>query len=296
MLKLGVVGLSSGNGHPYSWSAICNGYNSSEMKNIDFPNIAIYLGQRCWPECILNSAYVDWVWCPNTGDSKSISEAANIDNIAGSLSELIENCDGVLFARDDVDTRKSMLLEVINSGKFVFVDKPLSHSREESEYLFSLQKFDCQIFTCSSLLYSNDIYLTKEEQESIGEIVKISAVTPKTWKLYSPHIIDPIIYFLGINSRPHLLSRTISSDHVYLSLLHDSIEIELLSDINWIGSIEITYIGERLSITKTFKDSFSCFKKSISEFVRQSESRVISIPREQTLISSEILSMGVDHE
>ena len=201
MLKLGVVGLSSGNGHPYSWSAICNGYNSSEMEKTGFPNIATYLGQRCWPACILNSADVDWVWCPNYEDSKSISGAANIDNIAGSLSELIENCDGILLARDDVGGRRSILLEVLDSGKFVFVDKPLSHSREESEYLFSLQKIDCQIFTCSSLVYSNDICLTKEEQESLGEIMKISAVTPKKWKLYSPHIIDPIINFLDIKKR-----------------------------------------------------------------------------------------------
>ena len=31
-LKLGVIGLSEGNGHPYSWSAIFNGYDSVEME------------------------------------------------------------------------------------------------------------------------------------------------------------------------------------------------------------------------------------------------------------------------
>ena len=32
-LRLGVVGLSEGNGHPYSWSAIFNGCDMAYMKD-----------------------------------------------------------------------------------------------------------------------------------------------------------------------------------------------------------------------------------------------------------------------
>ena len=41
MLKLGVTGLSSGNGHPYSWAAIINGYDKSEMAKCPFPVIPV---------------------------------------------------------------------------------------------------------------------------------------------------------------------------------------------------------------------------------------------------------------
>ena len=34
ILNLGVIGLSEGNGHPYSWSAIFNGYDSVEMDEL----------------------------------------------------------------------------------------------------------------------------------------------------------------------------------------------------------------------------------------------------------------------
>jgi len=30
MLKLGVIGMSEGNGHPYSWSAIINGQSDEK--------------------------------------------------------------------------------------------------------------------------------------------------------------------------------------------------------------------------------------------------------------------------
>ena len=36
-LRLGVVGLSEGNGHPYSWSAIFNGCDMTYMKACGFP-------------------------------------------------------------------------------------------------------------------------------------------------------------------------------------------------------------------------------------------------------------------
>ena len=38
-LRLGVLGLSEGNGHPYSWSAIFNGYDPQAMASCPFPDI-----------------------------------------------------------------------------------------------------------------------------------------------------------------------------------------------------------------------------------------------------------------
>ena len=45
MLKLGIIGLSEGNGHPYSWSAIINGSYAPEiMAECGYPTIPAYLG------------------------------------------------------------------------------------------------------------------------------------------------------------------------------------------------------------------------------------------------------------
>ena len=45
--------MSEGNGHPYSWSAIFNGYNRDEMKNCIFPVIPEYLNNQVFPEDFL---------------------------------------------------------------------------------------------------------------------------------------------------------------------------------------------------------------------------------------------------
>ncbi len=42
-IRLAMLGMIEGNGHPYSWSAIVNGYNPKEMAQCPFPVIPQYL-------------------------------------------------------------------------------------------------------------------------------------------------------------------------------------------------------------------------------------------------------------
>ena len=53
-LKLGIIGISEGNGHPYSWSAIFNGYNEEYMIQCPFESIPEYLSkQKHWREHVI---------------------------------------------------------------------------------------------------------------------------------------------------------------------------------------------------------------------------------------------------
>lgn len=48
-IKIGMVGFSEGNAHPFSWSAMINGYDKEEMlkwtKDL-YPTIPAYLGKQ----------------------------------------------------------------------------------------------------------------------------------------------------------------------------------------------------------------------------------------------------------
>ena len=59
---LGLIGGSDGNGHPFSWSAICNGYNRKSMRDSGHPIISKYLGEKKWPDAQLQYATVDYVY------------------------------------------------------------------------------------------------------------------------------------------------------------------------------------------------------------------------------------------
>ena len=61
-LRLGLLGMSSGNGHPYSWSAICNGYDPLLMEDCGFPVIPRYLEKQKYPDDFIHEATVTHVW------------------------------------------------------------------------------------------------------------------------------------------------------------------------------------------------------------------------------------------
>ena len=46
VIHLGLIGASKGNGHPYSWSAIINGYDKKKMKHCEYKVIPNYLKKK----------------------------------------------------------------------------------------------------------------------------------------------------------------------------------------------------------------------------------------------------------
>ena len=45
-IRLAMLGAVPGNGHPYSWSAIINGYSPQAMARCPYPVIPEYLGRQ----------------------------------------------------------------------------------------------------------------------------------------------------------------------------------------------------------------------------------------------------------
>ena len=81
MIKIGIVGFSSGNGHPYSWSAIFNGYDKHKIHDCGFPVIADYLSKRSLPEECIFGAKVTHIWTEDYDLSKKIATVSLIDNV-----------------------------------------------------------------------------------------------------------------------------------------------------------------------------------------------------------------------
>ena len=77
-IKLGIIGISEGNGHPYSWSAIFNGYDTQAMKLCPFPVIPQYLSEREFPSDFLTEiGEVTHIYTQDYELSKQIAKASN---------------------------------------------------------------------------------------------------------------------------------------------------------------------------------------------------------------------------
>src|SRR5437764_287742 len=132
-IRIGIIGYNEGNGHPYSFSAIVNGYDEEKMVEA-FPVIASYLSKRTSSEFGINEARVTHVWTPDQERSRSIAMASLIDNIVDRYEELVEEVDAVIIARDDSESHHEIASFFLEHSIPTFVDKPLCTSLKELDY------------------------------------------------------------------------------------------------------------------------------------------------------------------
>ena len=101
MIKLGIVGISEGNGHPYSWGAIINGYDREAMASCPFPVIPQYLGERPDSDFGIGDARVTHIWTQDTDASGHIARASKIETVAmGSNNPIASNAGPVNKAKN----------------------------------------------------------------------------------------------------------------------------------------------------------------------------------------------------
>ena len=147
MLKLGIVGFSKGNGHPISWAAACNGYSKKNFHKIPFKRIADYLPKYDLEICKINDAKVTHIWTQDYNYSKLIAKISNINTVCKKLKDLHQNVDAILFLRDDIESREKYLIELIKTGKPIYIDKFIHYEKKKIHKFFKLQKYEGQIFS-----------------------------------------------------------------------------------------------------------------------------------------------------
>ena len=147
-IKLGIIGLSSGNGHPYSWSAIFNGYDPNAMKSCGFSIIPEYLSRQKFPEDSIKEAKVTHIWTQERKISEHVAKATQIPYIVNELEELVGKVEAVLLARDDYENHFRMAQPFINSLMPIFIDKPIEVTLDNAKRIFDIERYKGQIFTC----------------------------------------------------------------------------------------------------------------------------------------------------
>jgi predicted dehydrogenase len=294
ILKLGVIGMSEGNGHPYSWSAIFNGYNPAFMKDCPFPVIPDYLSKQKFPEDSLGHlAEVTHVWCPEKEIAAHIAAASNIAQVANSLEEMAQQVDAVLLARDDAATHYEFALPFLKAGKPVFIDKPLAIEVIEANKIWDAQQFNNQVFSCSSLRYAKELMLTAEELEKIGNIKLVEGSVMKKWETYGIHILEPLVSQLPKRGKLKNVQAQCTGEIMQVLVQWENVSGYFKTTGNTPAPLEIKFYGDKGNITKTFFDSFNAFKNSLEVFIDVIHHPEKNIAREETLELVTILEKGL---
>ncbi len=266
-LKLGIIGLSEGNGHPYSWSAIFNGYDDT-MKDCPFPAIPNYLEKQNFPEDSIPDADVTHIWTQEKEISANVAGAANIPNIVEDPSDLIGKVDGILLARDDHEMHFELSAPFIEAGLPIYIDKPITTNEDELTRLLDLQKYKGQIFSSSSLRYAREFQLNKEQIESMGTLKYVDATVMNSWDKYGVHVIDPVLNLIGDQGDIVRMVKEEAGDVKTISVLWRS---DLITTFTSLGKtscpISIRLFGNSGFEELVFADSYFAFKAALQEFV-----------------------------
>ena len=147
-IKLGIIGINEGNGHPFSFSAIINGFDREGMKNSGWDVIYNYLITRDASEFGFDNVQVTHAWTQDPEQTKKLARASKIPNIVVDMNDMLNEVDGVIIARDDYEKHYPMAKTFLEKGKFVFIDKPLSLEIAELKF-FKKYLEDGKLMSCA---------------------------------------------------------------------------------------------------------------------------------------------------
>lgn len=130
-MKIGIIGVSEGNGHPFSFSAIFNGYSDNDFANADWPVIHDYLKLRTPEDFGIGDARVTHAWTQDPSITQKLCAASLIETAVAAPEEMMGEVDAVIVARDDYETHFEHAMPFLQAGLPVFIDKPLTVDKEE---------------------------------------------------------------------------------------------------------------------------------------------------------------------
>jgi predicted dehydrogenase len=188
-----------GNGHPYSWSAIVNGFDPVAMAACPYPVIPKYLGAQPRDSVRIPGAQVTHLWTDQPGDAAGVAAAALIPHIVARPEDVIGQVDAVLVATDDGFDHVRRARPFVEAGLPVFVDKPLALTVEDLRTFTAWEEAGARLLSSSGLRYAPELtpYLAGTGHPTLGALRWISGVSTKTWERYGIHLLEPMARVLG---------------------------------------------------------------------------------------------------
>jgi len=267
-LRLAMLGLIEGNYHPYSWSAIVNGYDPEAMARLcPVPTIPEYLGRQPLDSVRIEGARVTHVWTDDPADAPKVAEASLVAQVVDRPEAVIGEVDAVIVATDDGSDHVRRARPFIEAGLPVFVDKPLATTREELAQFVAWHREGRVFLSTSGMRYARETRLDAETRDRLGELRWITSFTCKTWERYGIHALEAAAPLLGPGFLEASTRSDAGGDLVHLS--HRSgarLTIGAIHDAyGSFGALHLYGTGGDLALK--LRDTYHAFRSQLLAFV-----------------------------
>ena len=256
MYSLAVLGMVEGNGHPYSWSAIFNGYDPQKMAECPYPVIPEYLGAVPAEKLQIPDARVTHIWTDRPEDACQVAQTAFIPHVLSRPQDAIGQVDAVLITADIGSEHLSRAMPFLQAGMPVFIDKPLTDRAEDLRVFSRLVQQGVPLFSSSCMRYAKEFEHYHGGQNLLGPIKYANITTPKSWERYGIHALESIYPILG----PGFLSVQNTGDDKrnLLHITHKNgvdIHVAAIQDL-YAGFGAMELIGDKDCVQCKFQDTY----------------------------------------
>ena len=288
-MKLGIVGLNNfDNGHPFSFSAIVNGYNKKYFKKSKFKNILKYLQLKSKKNFGIANVKITHAWTQDPKITKSLCKSCYIKNCLKNYKDMVGEIDALIIARDDLHYTISKYF--LKRKIPVFVDKPLTTKKKEFNFFKKYIKSG-MLMSTSGLRFSKEVNILKNKIKSVGKIKIINACVVNDFEKYGIHMLDILDELKVLKVKKIVKSKKTEIVSYYCNngLL---INIFCLGKVSKIFNLHI--VGSKKSLNIDINDNFIAFKNTLTAFVKMVKTKKPIINQASTINVINLLISTMD--
>lgn len=205
-------------------------------------------------------------------------------------SELVSSTDAFIIASVDASLHLEQFKELIQLGKPIFIDKPITYSSQEMNELFKLaEKHQIQVMSSSSLRFSETVLKTKKRLLTLeSPIEKITLSGPMPIEIgipgmfwYGIHLIETLLTLLPLTYE--VISVEIKDELLYVICQADKTLVEFKGDLTGQGGVEgeIQTTSEKISF-KQSEDTKPLYSYLVEEMLNYFETGKSPVSEEET--------------
>jgi len=286
---IGIIGLSEGNGHPFSYSSIINGYSTEGLAASGWPGIYEYVRRRHASEFGLDGWTITHAWTQDPESTKKLCGACRIPHGVDDFWQFLGNVGAVIIARDDFETHFQMAMPFLEAGLPVFVDKPLSLDVSELR-TFKPYLEKGQLMSCAGMRYARELDEPRADLAAYGRLKLIRGAIVLSWEKYGVHLLEAV---LAVTPAHPVAVRMLPAEHASAVIRLDDgvlLQIDALGECP--RTFHLEFFGTQCSGAFDITDNFSMFRRMLWEFVQSIQTGRPAIPPDRTLEIMRVLIAG----
>jgi len=292
-IRLAMLGMVDGNGHPYSWSAMFNGYDPDEMAKCPYAGIPVYLNKEPKETLRIPGARVTHVWTDDPADAPLVAKASLIDHVAARPEDVIGQVDAVIVATDKGGEHVERCRPFVEAGLPVFVDKPLVDNEPDLQTFHRWVAEGKPILSSSCMRYTKEFMPYRISTHELGALRFACITTAKTWERYGIHALEGVYPIIGPGFVLARNSGTLERNVVHFR--HRSgVDLVVAANMDMYGGFgTLMLCGTAGSVQTEFNDTFYAFKTQLETFIAYLRTGVRPFPWSETEELMQMVIAGI---